>query len=121
MTDKRRRLPDWVQDIREAIQNIRSDIGTLTESQFLKDGKTVRAVAKGIADIGEAANQIMIIAPALAQTNPTAWSQLRSVYAMRNVVSHGYFRTDASVVWDTVHQHLPQLETLLESIVLTID
>ena len=34
MTDKRRRLPDWVQDIREAIQNIRSDIGTLTESQF---------------------------------------------------------------------------------------
>jgi len=52
MTDKRRRLPDWVQDIREAIQNIRSDIGTLTESQFLKDGKTLRAVVKGIADIG---------------------------------------------------------------------
>ena len=39
MTDKRRRLPDWVQDIREAIQNIRSDIGTLTESQFLNTAR----------------------------------------------------------------------------------
>ena len=35
-------------------------------------------------DIGEAANQTMVIAPALAQTNPTAWTRLRSVYAMRN-------------------------------------
>jgi len=56
MTSKERRLPDWVQDIRDAMQNIRADIGVLTEEQFLGDGKTVRAVAKGLSDIGEAAN-----------------------------------------------------------------
>lgn len=67
MSDKQRRLPDWTQDIREAMQNIRADIGTLTEEQFPGDGKTVRAVAKGFSDIGEAANQIMSIDPGLEQ------------------------------------------------------
>ena len=42
MTDKARRLPDWLQDIREAIRNVRSDLGGLTKLEFENDGKTVR-------------------------------------------------------------------------------
>ena len=34
MTDKTRRIADWVKDIRETIGNIRSDMGTLTKSEF---------------------------------------------------------------------------------------
>lgn len=116
MTDKERRLTDWVQDIREAIQNIRADIGGLTEEQFLGDGKTVRAVAKGLSDIGEAANQIMSIDPGLAQRNPAIWQHLRKIYAMRNVLTHGYFRTDASVVWETVKNDLPRFESFLDGV-----
>jgi len=116
MSDKERRLPDWMQDIREAMQNIRADIGTLTEQQFLGDGKTVRAVAKGLSDIGEAANQIMSIDPGLERRNPDVWQHLRKIYAMRNVLAHGYFRTDASVIWVTVTGDLPKFEALLDSL-----
>ena len=116
MTSKERRLPDWVQDIREAMQNIRADIGVLTEEQFLGDGKTVRAVAKGLSDIGEAANQIMSIDPGLEQRNPSIWQHLRKIHAMRNVLTHGYFRTDASVVWETVKNDLPKFESFLDGV-----
>lgn len=116
MTNKLRRLPDWLQDIREAIRNVRSDLGGLTKLEFENDGKTVRAVSKGIEDIGEAANQIMRIAPALEAMHPQAWQHLTRVYAMRNILSHSYFRTDTGVVWDTVHLQLPQLEALLAEI-----
>jgi uncharacterized protein with HEPN domain len=116
MSSKERRLPDWVRDIREAIQNIREDIGALTEEQFLRDGKTVRAVAKSLSDIGEAANQMMSIDPGLEQRNPAIWQHLRKIYAMRNVLTHGYFRIDASVVWETVSNDLPRFESFLVNV-----
>jgi uncharacterized protein with HEPN domain len=116
MSSNERRLPDWVQDIREAMKNIRDDIGVLTEEQFIGDGKTVRAVAKSLSDIGEAANQMMSTDPGLEQRNPAIWQHLRKIYAMRNVLTHGYFRTDASVVWETVRNDLPGFESFLGSI-----
>jgi uncharacterized protein with HEPN domain len=57
MNRKLRRLPDWIEDIRCAIGNIRNDTSGLTKAQFLDDGKSQRAVAKSISDIGEAANR----------------------------------------------------------------
>lgn len=113
MSNKIRRLTDWIEDMHFAIANIKSDIGPLTQEDFLKDGKTVRAVAKSVSDIGEASNQIMRIAPGLQQSNPAAWEHLREVYAMRNVLSHGYFRTDAEIIWATVTEELPKLASLL--------
>ena len=35
MNKKLRRLPDWIEDIRGAIKNIREDIKGLTKGQFL--------------------------------------------------------------------------------------
>ena len=40
MNKKLRRLPDWIEDIRGAIKNIREDIKGLTKGQFLDDGKS---------------------------------------------------------------------------------
>jgi len=116
MNRKARRLPDWIADIREARRNIESDIGSVNEEQFLVDGKTLRAVTKSLSDIGEAANQIMALAPRWQHAHPAAWDHLRRVYAMRNVLAHGYFRVDAGVVWATVKQDLPLLESVLDSL-----
>ena len=52
MTDKTRRIAAWVDDICETIRNVRSDIGTLTKSEFREDGKSQRAVIKGLTDTG---------------------------------------------------------------------
>ena len=111
-----RRVPDWVRDMREAIEYIHLDMAGLDRQAFEADGKTIRAVTKSIADIGEAANQIMQAMPNFQTENPDIWQHLKRVYAMRNVLLHGYFRTDASVVWDTVHLHLPELDRLLISL-----
>lgn len=109
-----RRVPDWVCDIRDAIGYIWMDVGELDRQAFEADAKTVRAVTKSIADIGEAAHQIMLSMPHLQAESPDIWQHLKRVYAMRNVLLHGYFRTDASVVWDTVQLHLPELDRLLQ-------
>lgn len=116
MTQKARRLPDWVADIREARRNIEADIGNVSEEDFLDDGKTLRAVTKSLSDIGEAANRIMALAPQWQQSHPAAWEQLRRVHAMRNVLAHGYFRIDAGVVWASVKQDLPTLDAVLDSL-----
>ena len=93
MTDKMRRIPDWVNDIRESMQNIRSDIG-------------------------EAANNIMKLAPGLKQSNPDTWQHLDDVYAMRIRLTHSYHRTNPNIVFDTVQTDLPGLELLLSNILL---
>jgi uncharacterized protein with HEPN domain len=116
MNRKARRLADWVADIREARRNIESDIGGISEEQFLIDGKTLRAVTKSLSDIGEAANQIMALAPQWQRCLPATWDHLRRVYAMRNVLANGYFRVDAGVVWYTVKQDLPLLASVLDSL-----
>lgn len=116
MNPKARRLPDWVADVREARRNIESDIGNASEEEFLSDGKTLRAVTKSLSDIDEAANRIMALAPQWQQSHPAAWDHLRRIHAMRNVLAHGYFRIDAGVVWATVKQDLPMLDSVLNSL-----
>ncbi len=78
--------------------------------------KTQRAVIKGLTDIGEAANNIMKLAPGLKQRNPDAWQHLDDVYAMRIRLTHTYHRTNPNVVFDTVQSDLPDLERLLDSV-----
>jgi uncharacterized protein with HEPN domain len=109
-------MVDWIEDIRKAIVDIRSDIGTLSKEEFLLDGKTQRAVIKGLTDIGEASNFIMKSAPRLQQQNPEAWQHFGDVYAMRIRLTHSYHRTNPSVVYDTVVKDLPVLERALSSV-----
>ena len=116
MTDKSRRIADWVEDIRETISNIRSDIGPLSKTEFGEDGKSQPAVIKGLTDIGEAANNIMRLSPGLKERDPVAWQHLVDVYAMRIRLTHTYHRTNPNIVFDTVQRDIPVLEQLLNSI-----
>jgi uncharacterized protein with HEPN domain len=120
MTDKTRRIPDWVSDIRESIQNIRADVGSLSKREFLEDGKSQRAVIKGLTDIGEAANTIMKLAPGLKERLPETWQHLEDVYAMRIRLTHAYHRTNPNIVFDTVQNDLPTLERLLDGVAKTV-
>jgi uncharacterized protein with HEPN domain len=116
MSDKARRVPARLLDLREAIANVRSDIGLMGKDEFLVDGKTQRAVIESLIVIGEAANIIMRVDPDLKTRVPDAWQHLRDAYDMRIVLTHEYFRVDAAVVWDTVRNDLPALDVLAESL-----
>jgi uncharacterized protein with HEPN domain len=121
MIKKLRRLPDWIEDIRGAIKNIRDDIKGLTKGQFLDDGKSQRAVAKSVSDIGEAAHRIMDLMPDIARRNPEIWKHFVGVYRSRNMLVHDYFLIDAAIVWDTIENYIPQLEALLDTVAFDDD
>jgi uncharacterized protein with HEPN domain len=114
MNDKRGRVFQRVEDIRQAIKNAVEDMGDLGKEAFLQDGKTQRAVIESIIVIGEAANQILRLDPSISQAKPLAGKHLKEVYDMRLILTHQYFRVDAGVVWDTVKSDLPALERLLD-------
>jgi len=102
----------------EALQNIQDDLGYLSKAQFLEDGKTQRAVIQSIIVIGEAANHIMQLVPTIEQSHPEVWRHFKDACGMRIILTHEYFRVDASVVWDTVQTELPELVRLLARSVL---
>jgi uncharacterized protein with HEPN domain len=116
MSKQSRRVPERIQDIREAIGNAKSDLGGLTKAQFIADGKTQRAVIESVIVIGESANSIMRLDPSIEQSSPETWQHLKDVYEMRIVLTHEYFRVDAAVVWDTIKNDLPKLEALINSL-----
>jgi uncharacterized protein with HEPN domain len=117
MSDKARRVPERLQDMREAIANARDDLGALSKEEFLADGKTQRAVLESLIVIGEAANRRHAPRSRARTAQPRcAWQQFRDAYDMRIVLTHEYFRVDAAVVWETVKNDLPQLNALVESL-----
>jgi uncharacterized protein with HEPN domain len=116
MRSKGGRLADRIQDIREAIDNAKADLGTLSKEEFLTDGKTQRAIIESIIVIGEAANNIMKLAPHLEAQSPEAWQHFKDAYDMRIILTHEYFRVDSAVVWNTLRFDLPKLNSLLDSI-----
>lgn len=108
-----RRVSDRVGHMLEAIENIRADIGQLSQAQFQSDGKTQRAVIESIVVLGEAASRVMLLMPSINESQPQLWQQFRDAADMRNLLTHEYFRVDASIVWTTVVRHLPELEAAL--------
>lgn len=90
MRSKAGRVPDRLSDIQQAICNVKNDIGALTKEQFLADGKTQRAVIESIIVMGEAANNVMRLAPELNLRSPELWQHLKDVCDMRNLVTHSY-------------------------------
>jgi uncharacterized protein with HEPN domain len=112
-------VPDRIQDILEAIGNVEADVGALSYEEFLKDGKTQRAVIESLIVIGEAGNHVTQIDPAIQQKMPTLWQQLRDAYEMRIILTHEYFRVDAAVVWITIKDHLPALKADVEEALRT--
>jgi len=113
-----RRLSERLRDILEAIENVRSDIAGLDQAAFLEDGKTQRAVIESIIVIGEAANRVTALAPAIKDDQPALWQQLRDAYDMRIILTHEYFRVDASIVWTTVHTSLEELEATVRAFLI---
>ena len=54
----KRRDPDYLGDIREAIQKIATYTAGLSYEQFMKDGKTQDAVVRNLEVIGEATKNL---------------------------------------------------------------
>jgi uncharacterized protein with HEPN domain len=98
---------DWrdrIQDILDAIKEIREFTRGLDFETFREDDKSIRAVEMNFIIIGESASQIP---EEVEEKHPEIpWSLMR---AMRNRIVHGYFEVDEKLMWDTVQNDLPPL------------
>jgi uncharacterized protein with HEPN domain len=102
----------YIQDILDAIKEIFSFMDEMDFDTFRQDVKTIRAVELNLIIIGEAANSIP---NEIQETHPEVpWHFMR---AMRNRLVHVYFGIDPILVWDTVKNDLPLLQTSLETLV----
>ena len=112
------RLPEYLHHIVDAIERIHSYVKDMSEVAFLEDCKTQDAVIRNFEIIGEASRNIERYHKQFADEHD--YLPLGFAYEMRNALSHGYFKVDLEIVWNTIHTNLPklheQIKTLLKQI-----
>jgi uncharacterized protein with HEPN domain len=99
----------YVQDILEAIRRIDDYLGALTFEEFSKDDKTVDAVIRNFAVIGEATKHVPFNVK--KKYPEISWKRMAG---MRDKVIHEYFGVDLRILWDTSKSDLSASRPLLE-------
>ena len=105
---------DWrlrANDILEAAERAQSYAKKLTFEQSVSDSRNVDAVSYAIVVIGEAAKSIPESVAAAAPEIP--WTDIRG---MRNRIAHDYFGIDLEVLWHTVVEDLPKLQSAFRAL-----
>ncbi|MFP6559833.1 DUF86 domain-containing protein [Paraburkholderia sp. B3] len=102
------RTPDYLGHILEAIRRIRSYTEGHSAQSLQDTPMALDAVVRNLKIIGEAAHNVEQGDPAFAASHPEI--RWRTLHAMRNQISHGYFAVDVEIIWSTLKQHLPVLE-----------
>jgi uncharacterized protein with HEPN domain len=100
-----------IQDILDAIAKIRRYTDALTIDTLMADEKTVDAVMRNIAIIGEASNHV----PAAIRTRhpEVPWDEMRGI---RNRLVHECYKVDMDILWQTLRGNLPPLVPLLREV-----
>ncbi|TRZ50580.1 DUF86 domain-containing protein [bacterium] len=106
----------YLDDILEAIHQIRTYLADQGEEAFTKDRKTQDAIIRNLEIIGEAAGKLP---DQIQKGEPEIdW---RKIKGLRNILIHEYFGINLPIVWDVVQNKLGPLESvcrrLLESTV----
>lgn len=96
----------YLDDILDAVRQIRTYMADMDEEAFTKDRKTQDAVIRNLEIIGEAAGnlpeQFQMTAPEID------W---RKIKGLRNILVHEYFGINLPIIWDVVQSKLGPLET----------
>jgi uncharacterized protein with HEPN domain len=103
---------DWrffLKDIRDSAARVVDYVGTMSRDEFFHDAKTVDAVMRNLAIIGEASKKI----PADARRKYPA-VEWKKMAGLRDIVVHDYFGIDEDIIWDVVSVRIPELKRHLE-------
>lgn len=101
----KREIVDFLDDILEAIADLRNFTAGMTFEDFCADRKTTNACIRSLEVIGEATKKI----PAeIRQQKPQLpW---QAIAGMRDKLSHEYFGVDLTIVWQTIQHDLAVFE-----------
>jgi uncharacterized protein with HEPN domain len=104
---RKRSVLEFIEDVIAAGERAQRHVSGMSHGQFLADEKTRDAVRICLSDIGEAARRAMTLDPSLATEFPAF--EADAAYAMRNILTHGYFHVDADIMWGTVQTDVPKI------------
>ena len=114
MSKDQMRISDYLEHILAAIQRINRYTMGMDEAGFLDHEQVQDAVLRNIEIIGEAARNIERTYPDFAaEHSHVPWEE---VYLMRNRICHGYFSVDLEIVWHTVQDYIPELESQIQGL-----
>jgi uncharacterized protein with HEPN domain len=102
------RAEDYLQHIQTALARIRKYTQDVDFTGFIGNEIIQDAVIRNLEIIGEAARNIERDYPTFASQHPQL--PLAEAYATRNWLSHGYFKINLEVIWQTIEIDLPELE-----------
>jgi uncharacterized protein with HEPN domain len=86
--------------------------------EFSADTLVQDAVIRNVEIIGEAANNLLEVAPGIGDRYPLIpFVQIRG---MRNRVAHGYFAVSLSMIWDTVQVDIPELREQIARVLVEL-
>lgn len=103
-------------DIERAVRRILRYIDNVSRDELEMNDEKVSAILYQIAVIGEATKRL---SPEFRQQHPEIpW---RDIAGMRDVLIHKYDQVDFDVIWDVVQNKLPELLTLLEPILPSLE
>jgi uncharacterized protein with HEPN domain len=98
------RVPDYLEHLRAAIERIFRYTEEMDAAAFTRNELVQDAVIRNLEIIGEASRNIELADPSFVSLHPEI--EFGSARAMRNALSHGYYKVDLEVVWDTVERDL---------------
>lgn len=111
MSQEPRWLGDYVDHILEAIVRIQRYCADADEIRCLENEMLQDAVIKHFEVIGAASKNIDRRFLDFLRENPSIL--LIDAYEMRNALAHGYFKVDLKILWNTINNHLPELQKKL--------
>jgi uncharacterized protein with HEPN domain len=102
------RAVDHLQNALAAIARIETYLQGQDEAGFLGSELVQDAVIRNLEVIGEALHQVEESEPVFrAEHSDVPWDE---AYGMRNLLSHGYFKVRADLVWSTVKRTYPHCD-----------
>lgn len=108
---RKRDYGDFIKDILDSIQDIKFFTKDMSFEEFAKDKKTINAVIRSIEVIGEASKKIP---KSIRERYPAIpW---RKVSGMRDKMIHEYFGVDVEILWKTIKEDIPPLESLIRKV-----
>lgn len=102
----------WLWDIQSAAQAIQGFVAGLDLASYAESDLVHSAVERKFEIIGEALSQLAKASPDLAQRIP----KLPRIVGFRNQLIHGYAQVDHGTVWNVIHDSLPALQGVVETL-----
>lgn len=114
---KQHEVCKYLYDIHEASSLIKQFVSGKTLEEYSADPLIRSGVERQFEIIGEALNQVLRIAPDLADSI----TESRLIIAFRNRLIHGYAYTSDEVVWGVIEEKLPVLHNEVETLLNKTD